>query len=395
MPTGDTTPDGLALALAEREVRRLLRGRSVSREDADDLTQESLARLLANRARLETAAWPAYAVATAANLLRELERSEDVRRRHAHRLHVPDTTDGSEDAVITAEEHASLRAALAQLAPDDAALLLDHHGSHQRPSRTVPPPVAARLARVRAKLRVAYVLTHARTTLPTPRCRPVLEALSTGERRRQERLGAGRHLLVCAVCAACAPALVQRRRALAGLRPLAWTAGGAGAAWEAARRAPGRTAAASAATAGVVAAAVVTLPPDEPRQSGPVLGEAAQAEPALDVAGQSVLARLGEPELPLGPATASGLSVQDVPADEGFWVGEGPGQRLWVQLRGNGESPARVRAGDLVSFTGQVSRSSAELPERIGLPAERGAAELVHLCRYVEVRHEDLVVRRP
>ena len=48
------------------------------------------------------------------------------------------------------------------------------------------------------------------------------------------------------------------------------------------------------------------------------------------------------------------MRVADVDADEGFWVQDGR-ERVWIQLRSvQGESRARVRAGDTVSFTGRV-----------------------------------------
>jgi DNA-directed RNA polymerase specialized sigma24 family protein len=248
-----------ALALAEREVRRLLAGRpGLTADDVDDLTQESLVRLLSNRGRLEAAAWPAYAVSTAGNLLRDQERAKGVQRRNVHRLHTPDLAAPVEDAVVTAEEHAALRRALEDLPSDEAAMLVEHHVSRDRSRRSVGAATAARLSRARAKLRVAYVLAASRASLPTSRCRPVLEALSTGERRRQARLGAGRHLSACRACAALAPALVQRRRSLAGLAPSTWGTGGATAARGLLRRRPGRR---SAATTGAVLASGVTTAP--------------------------------------------------------------------------------------------------------------------------------------
>ena len=45
---------------------------------------------------------------------------------------------------------------------------------------------------------------------PTQRCRPVLLALSGGDRRRQREVDAGRHLLECEVCATLSEPLLQR-----------------------------------------------------------------------------------------------------------------------------------------------------------------------------------------
>jgi serine/threonine-protein kinase RsbT len=46
---------------------------------------------------------------------------------------------------------------------------------------------------------------------PTDRCRPVLRALSGGDRRRQEVLGASKHVLECEACARITEELFQRR----------------------------------------------------------------------------------------------------------------------------------------------------------------------------------------
>jgi anti-sigma regulatory factor (Ser/Thr protein kinase) len=47
---------------------------------------------------------------------------------------------------------------------------------------------------------------------PTPRCRPVLLALSSADRRRQREVDAARHLLECDVCAALSRPLLERGR---------------------------------------------------------------------------------------------------------------------------------------------------------------------------------------
>ena len=177
-------------------------------EDREDVVQEAMTRLLENRTRLEPDAWLSYAVVSAGNLLTDRARVGSVARRHQHRLYLPDVQPGPEERVLTTEEHAAVQRALAGLEEADASLLTEHY-SHVEPSRrSMAPATAARLARARAKLRVAYVLEHGRRPLPTPRCRPVLEALSTGDRRRQQRLGTARHL--------------QNEAALALRAPVVW-----------------------------------------------------------------------------------------------------------------------------------------------------------------------------
>ena len=193
------------------------------------------------------------------NLLLDRHRVREVRRRHGHRLHAPDVTPGPEEQVLTEEEHSAVRRAMTRLPGEDATLLDQRYGTADVPSRSVAPAAATRLAPARARLRVAYLLEHTGLPLPTPRCRPVLEALSSGDRRRQERLGAARHLLSCRVCATYAPVLTRRQRALAALHPLAWAGAGAGAVWAAMRRHPVRSGTAAATTAVVLVAGTVAV----------------------------------------------------------------------------------------------------------------------------------------
>ena len=70
--------------------------------------------------------------------------------------------------------------------------------------------VAAQLNRTRARLRVEYLLALEGAEPPTDRCRPVLLALSSGDRRRQREVDAGRHLLECDLCAKLSRPLMER-----------------------------------------------------------------------------------------------------------------------------------------------------------------------------------------
>jgi anti-sigma regulatory factor (Ser/Thr protein kinase) len=70
--------------------------------------------------------------------------------------------------------------------------------------------VAAQLNRARARLRVEYLLALDRVEPVGERCRPVLLALSSGDRRRQREVDAGRHLLECALCARLSQPLLER-----------------------------------------------------------------------------------------------------------------------------------------------------------------------------------------
>ena len=109
----------------------------------------------------------------------------------------------------------------------------------------------------------------------------------------------------------------------------------------------GSSAVTAGAAAAVAVAAVVSATPAPP--AAPPAPSASVAPPA------SVDATLIAPDGPVLPRAAElreltgrqvrarGVRVLAVPADEGFWVGDGADQRVWVQLRTRGESPERIR----------------------------------------------------
>jgi hypothetical protein len=84
-------------------------------------------------------------------------------------------------------------------------------------------------------------------------------------------------------------------------------------------------------------------------------------------------------------AVAREVPVQSVAADEGFWVGAGPGRRVWVQLVTTGESAVRVRPGQVASFTAEVLPAGTDFPERAGVSAAEGAAEIRATGVYLRV----------
>jgi hypothetical protein len=85
---------------------------------------------------------------------------------------------------------------------------------------------------------------------------------------------------------------------------------------------------------------------------------------------------------------ASGTGkVESVVADEGFWVGDGPGRRVFVRLTeeargGARESPFQVTAGQDITLEGSVTA----LPDvsELGVTPEEGADELMALGGYIE-----------
>ena len=86
-------------------------------------------------------------------------------------------------------------------------------------------------------------------------------------------------------------------------------------------------------------------------------------------------------------ATARTVSVQSVPADEGFWVGSSATDRVWVQLTGAaGESPVTVKAGDRISFAGgKVVATPTGFAAKVGVDTAEGSSQLTAQKAHVEI----------
>jgi RNA polymerase sigma factor (sigma-70 family) len=199
-------------------LRRVIAARVRERQVVDDLVQETLTRVMSARRRLEPRTLAPYAVVTARNLVTSLATSEDRGRRHAHRLIDLREPLLPEEETLRREERQAITTALARLPEQDQEALVAHEvegmdTATMAASRdSTPGAVAAQLSRARAKLRVEYLLELEQAEPPTARCRPVLLALSAGDRRRQRDLDAGGHLLACAWCARLSEPLLDRRR---------------------------------------------------------------------------------------------------------------------------------------------------------------------------------------
>ena len=131
--------------------------------------------------------------------------------------------------------------------------------------------------------------------------------------------------------------------------------------------------------------------------TAPATGGAASATGRLLAGGQPVLPLPGPgPVGALGrftgqTATAEGVPVQSVPADEGFWVGNSTTDRVWVQLAGAGESGYTVKPGDRVSFTaGKVVATGPAFAGQVGVNAAEGAAQLTAQGQHISVAKGDL-----
>jgi RNA polymerase sigma factor (sigma-70 family) len=202
----------------EPMVRKVIGSRVRDPHVVDDLVQETLLRVTAARARVEGDTMAPYAAVTARNVVASYARRNDRARDRAHLLVDPeaDPDEPPGEDLLRREESSIVAAALARLPAAERDVLVAHevHGQDTRALAddrdTTPGAVAAQLARIRAKMRVEYLLVRENLEPPTDRCRAVLRALSAGDRRRQRELGAGAHLLGCDCCAVVSAGLLER-----------------------------------------------------------------------------------------------------------------------------------------------------------------------------------------
>ena len=198
-------------------LRRVVAARLTEAQGIEDVVQETLSRVMAVRDRLDAGALVPYAIVTARNLMAGQWRTTERSRRHEHQLIDVSAPAPPEDELIRREEAEAVAAAMAELTPRERDVLVAHEldgvetGALAEEWGTSPGAVAAQLNRARAKLRVEYLLAAEGEAPPTPQCRPVLFALSGGDRRRQVETDAGHHLLDCEYCAFVSGPLLERR----------------------------------------------------------------------------------------------------------------------------------------------------------------------------------------
>jgi RNA polymerase sigma factor (sigma-70 family) len=372
-------------------VTAVVRARVRDAHTADDLVQETLTRVLEAQPRLDVEALGPYAVVTARNLAAELGRSEARRQRHAHRFVDLREPERPEEEVLRREEREAVDAALGKLSERERAALIAHEVEDLDTSRlshtfgSTPGGVASQLARARAKARVDYLLALRRQQPPTTKCRSVLVALSAGDRRRQAALDAGHHLLECGFCASYSEALVRRSRALAALVPVPWLGKAFGVLQRQFQTPAGQATAASVAVAGVAVAAFAVLSDPQP-QSPPQGPPAPREQGTLIVAGKPfpVEAASDLRRLSGRPVRARSVIVNDVPSDEGFWMGEGGPNRVWVHLTGAAESEVRIVAGARVSFRGRIVSHSTGFARRMGVSVAEGGGLLDRSGQHIQ-----------
>jgi hypothetical protein len=93
----------------------------------------------------------------------------------------------------------------------------------------------------------------------------------------------------------------------------------------------------------------------------------------------------GLPSLLGQTATGRAVRVQSVPADEGFWIGTGETERVWVQLTSDDESPVAIAEGALLDLSGPVVGHGADFARKAGVTAQEGAEQLTRQAAHLEV----------
>ena len=198
-------------------VQRVVGARVADPTTAEDLVQETLVRVLAAADRIDPGMLEPYAISTAKNVVVTQWRDQDRQRRNLHRALDPGAPELPDEELVSREEQTAVAEALLRLPEEDQQALLAHEVSGQD-TRSIAEEcgstagaMAARLHRMRARMRVEYLLALEGTEPPTDRCRPVLLAASSGDRRRAREADVDRHLLECSLCARLSRPLVERR----------------------------------------------------------------------------------------------------------------------------------------------------------------------------------------
>ena len=351
---------------------------------SEDLVQEALARLVAVERRLDPSALAPYAVVTARNVVRGMDRAQEREVRHRPRMLDPRQPDDPAAQALEAEDRQALAVALERLPGPERESLVAHHvegvatAALAERSGTTPGAVAARLARARARLRVEYLLVLRRVELPTGSCKPVLLAVSAGDKRKQRALGTGQHLLACPECAELGEPLVRRGRPLAALWP--FLALDHLARWlrRSAREHPAPTAAAGVAVAALTVWAVVALAGGEPRPN------------LFVVAGSSIPLSGDEPMAPYAGMTveARGVPVQSVVHPRGFWVGGSRAERVWVDVHDESAPAPELAPGQRITFEGKLVGNTAETLEQAGRGGADDRAQLERQGHHIDVAGE-------
>jgi RNA polymerase sigma factor (sigma-70 family) len=359
----------------EPVIRRVVAARVANPSDIDDLVQDCLERLLGAHDRLAPETVLPYGIVTARNVVTSHMRTAARRATAAPLIADLREPDRPEDRVLAGEAHTAMETALNQLSAEERADILAYYDAVPATDRGAVEASGAlrvRMARIRAKLRLEYLLAFRHAELPSEQCRRVLLAVSAGDTRRQRQLQAGQHLLHCPVCATLSEPLSKRSAALTAFTvPAALLARLAAKA----KAHPAQAGASAAAGTAAVATAVIVgsgmfsarpAPVIHHRPSSPASTAApAPAIAGLTAAGQPVTAGHSIRAAIGSHADATDAVVQSAVTRNGFWIGTRT-LRVWVQLVGP-LKPLHVRPGDRLRFTGTVARNGSSYPARAGL----------------------------
>lgn len=403
--------DPAPIAILLRVARRALVG-LVPDEETEDLCQETVTRVLAAGDRVAPEARASYTWVVARNLGRAHTRRDAVAAGAVTRLaNRPDETVTTEDVadLVGDTDRRALRRAMAALSPSDRAVLAVRD-VHEAPAAEAadllgvsPGTLRVRLHRARCRLRVRYAVAR-RGAEVSDGCLAVLDATVQRDRLAMNRIGAEQHVAGCDACRVLAADVHALRRPTVVIVPLLGVEG-LRRAWRAASR-TARTATATTAAATVVTASLVVAvssqtgdsQPDDavpPTTTGTTLPAPAPASaPLRTTTGVALLPVPSGLQSLIGePVVASAVPVDDVVADEAFWVG-GPGDddRILVVVVADGESPQRLRTGATVSFQGTLVGHDEAFPATVGVDPDEGADLVAAQGTHVLVPAEDLVV---
>jgi RNA polymerase sigma factor (sigma-70 family) len=377
------------VAAIEPVIRRVVAARVANPSDIDDLVQDCLERLLGAHGRLAPETVLPYGIVTARNVVTSHMRTAARRATVVPLIADLREPDRPEDTVLAGEAHTAMESALGQLSAEERADILAYYDAVPAPDRGAVEASGAlrvRMASIRAKLRLEYLLAFRHAELPSEQCRRVLLAVSAGDTRRQRQLQAGQHLLHCPACATLSEPLSKRSAALTAFifpaalltRPAAKAAALVARLFTKVKAHPGTAGASAAAGTAAVATAVIVgtgmfsarPAPAAHHQPASPASPARTAPPAPAIAGlttggqrvtaaHSIRAAIGS------HADASGAVVQSVVTRDGFWIGT-PALRVWVELVGP-LKPLRIVAGDRLKFTGTVAANGSAYAGRAGV----------------------------
>jgi RNA polymerase sigma factor (sigma-70 family) len=389
----------------EPVIRRVVAARVTNPSDIDDLVQDCLERLLGAHGRLAPETVLPYGIVTARNAVTSHMRTAARRSTLAPLVADLREPDRPEDTVLAGEAQQAMETALNRLSAEERADILAYYDAipvPDRETREASGALRVRMARIRAKLRLEYLLAFRHAELPSEQCRRVLLAVSAGDTRRQRQLQAGQHLLHCESCATLSEPLSKRSAALTAFTvPAALLAR----LFTKAKANPGTAGASAAAGTAAVATAVIVgtgmfsghaAPAVHHPPATPVSTTLSAPAPArifrLSVGNQAVTAQRPIRTAIGGHADATGAVVESVATRNGFWIGS-RGMRVWVELVGP-LRPLHIVAGDHLWFTGVVAANGSSYSARAGVHGQ-DATLLDRQRAHIDVRTTSIRVGQP